>query len=722
MGALFKSQNGSLWTENQYQDMKFKLYKADFTVDSGTAVFYNPDIITPDDPTPDENSIEVPRLLDNPIITLPKKGRVGIDTFTSTSGATSIALPSIISPGRKINAFGKKDNTAVIESLGGRPSQVGVATGGKNYVNGAAEIDTYNIIGQGSGLKVKIDSVEADGAVSTLSIPIDGAGEGYKKGDIVGITTSQSNSKKGRGVEIRIGEIQGTDTLYLTNIQGANASWTNSIGQSLNYRDGSATSGTIGIATHTITSYTANGAPFDGSHFEVEDFEHGMYSTSNKITIKGIQPDTPLVNLSASISATDTQLEVGSAQISKFAFFEGVPVGAANTGYIKLGDEIIGYETVGAQTLESLTRGVDTSVAQPHGQINTVELQKYEISGVSLRRINGIERGINDPFDLDSYHLTFNRSSSSGSLRNIDNSASSGIGSVPQLSFNEQKFVGGDNVHASTNIMFGAVVPTFNLLNPGSNTTSSATIRSISGTSVGGSEESFVDQGFESVQINEYNALTTPRIVASKGNEDRYLTNLPRNKSLTVNLTLSKTASSSLSPILRTDTAFVELINHRLNNPIGIENYAIDGRVDNIANDPHAATYMSTLVELVKPATSLKVLFSAYRDETADIRVLYALNKPDDGGEIRFELFPGYKNLIDTTEDGNGNLVIDSTKNDGRSDVFVPASLDGEFLEYQFTAENLPEFTGYIIKIVMSGTNQARPPKIKDLRTIAVRW
>ena len=31
MGALFRSQNGSLWTENQYQDMKFKLYKANFT-------------------------------------------------------------------------------------------------------------------------------------------------------------------------------------------------------------------------------------------------------------------------------------------------------------------------------------------------------------------------------------------------------------------------------------------------------------------------------------------------------------------------------------------------------------------------------------------------------------------------------------------------------------------------------------------------------------------
>ena len=725
MGTLFKSQNGSIWTENQYQDMKFKLYKADFTADSGTAVFYNPDIITPDDPTPDENSVEVPRLLDNPIITLPKKGRVAISTFTTAPDNTTDPAPAILTVGRKIHAFGKKDNTAVIEGLGGRVGSVGVTTGGKNYSaagpGAGTEVPTYNIIGRGSGLKVHIASVEGDGAISSLSI--DSFGQGYRVGDVVGIVTAQANNERGRGAEIRIIETLGTDTLYLTNIQGTTDSWEASEGQQLRYLDSSAASGSLGVGTHIIqpNGYETNGMPFDGRHFKVQDFEHGMYSTSNRVTIKGIQPDTPLVNLSASISATDTQLEVGTAQTSKFAFFEGVPVGAANTGYIKLGDEIIGYETVGAQTLESLTRGVDNSVAQPHGQVNTVELQKYEISGVSLRRINGVDRGIKNPFDLDSYHLRIQRNDSQGTLRNADFTGIAGIGSMPQLNFNEEKFVGGDNVHASTNIMFGAVVPTFNLLNPGSNTSTSARIRTVSGTSVGGSEESFIDQGFEQVQINEYNELTTPRIVASKGNEDRYLTNLPRNKSLTVNLTLSKTASSSLSPILRTDTAFVELINHRLNNPIGVGNYAVDGRVDNIANDPHAATYMSTLVDLVKPATSLKVLFSAYRDETADIRVLYALDKPDDGGEVRFELFPGYKNLIDTTEDGNGNLVIDSTKNDGRPDVFVPASLDGEFLEYQFTAENLPEFTGYIIKIVMSGTNQARPPKIKDLRTIAVR-
>ena len=38
-----------------------------------------------------------------------------------------------------------------------------------------------------------------------------------------------------------------------------------------------------------------------------------------------------------------------------------------------------------------------------------------------------------------------------------------------------------------------------------------------------------------------------------------------------------------------------------------------------------------------------------------------------------------------------------------------------------FTADNLPEFTGFTIKIVMSGTNQAQPPSIKELRSIAIK-
>ena len=718
MGTLFKSQNGSIWSENQYQDMKFKLYKANFTSNSGTAVFYNPDITLPDDPTPDENSIEVPRLLDNPILTLPKKGRVGITSFKDHDDL----LPTVLSPGRQINAFNKVNSTAVIESVGGRPLSVGIVNGGTNYAT-TSTVTVYNILGEGTGLTLNITSVDSNGSITGITTVDTSSQNGYRVGDIVGIVTADVSGDRGRGAQISITEIVNTDTLYLTNIQDEDASWTNSVNNTLQYRDGSSASGFLGAGTTVITSYTASGAPFDGNHLKIEDFEHGMYSNLNKTKLQGIKPDTPNVKLSASISASETtQISVGST--GSFGFFEGAPVHQNNPGYIKLGDEIIKYNSVGANTLNTLTRGIDGTIAQPHGQVNDVELQKYEIGGVSLRRINNVTRNVeNTDLKLDSYMVTFDRSAT-GSLglnRSTNTNVSNVNAVLPALQFNEQKFAGGGNVHSSTNIMYGAVVPTFNLLNPGSDTDTVASIRTVSGRSVNGTEDPFIDQGYEPVEINEFNQLTSTRIVASKLNEDTYLGNLPRNKSLTVNVTLSKSPSTALSPIIRTDTAFVELINNRLNDPIGAENYAIDGRVDNITNDPHAATYMSTLVELKKPATSLKVLFSAYRDETADIRVLYALQKPDGGEEIRFELFPGYKNLIDTTDDGNTNFVVDSTKNDGRPDVFVPASLDDEFLEYQFTADNLPEFTGYIIKIVMSGKNQARPPKIKDLRTIAVR-
>ena len=59
-------------------------------------------------------------------------------------------------------------------------------------------------------------------------------------------------------------------------------------------------------------------------------------------------------------------------------------------------------------------------------------------------------------------------------------------------------------------------------------------------------------------------------------------------------------------------------------------------------------------------------------------------------------------------------------KRQGRPDAKVPSSVDGEFLEYQFTADNLSEFTGFVIKVVFSGTNEAEAPRVSDLRAIAL--
>jgi hypothetical protein len=98
------------------------------------------------------------------------------------------------------------------------------------------------------------------------------------------------------------------------------------------------------------------------------------------------------------------------------------------------------------------------------------------------------------------------------------------------------------------------------------------------------------------------------------------------------------------------------------------------------------------------------------------------LIRPDSSEILQsFELFPGYNNLtVDNNNDGYLD-VVDPANNSGLPDVFVRSSRENEFLEYEFSANNLGEFTGYTIKIVMSSTNQAYPPIFKDLRSIAIR-
>ena len=76
--------------------------------------------------------------------------------------------------------------------------------------------------------------------------------------------------------------------------------------------------------------------------------------------------------------------------------------------------------------------------------------------------------------------------------------------------------------------------------------------------------------------------------------------------------------------------------------------------------------------------------------------------------------------MIDTDGDGFGNTVINEANNDGRPDKFVPSNRFDEFSEYQFTADELEQFNGFAIKIVMTSTNESVPVKLKDFRAIAL--
>ena len=309
-----------------------------------------------------------------------------------------------------------------------------------------------------------------------------------------------------------------------------------------------------------------------------------------------------------------------------------------------------------------------------------------------------------DPKDLDFYHIKVDMDSD-GEDRNG--------GSLPNRFFSTTKRGGGNRIEASQNIQFETLTPNVQTITP-NGTSIGARVRTISATSVDGSETSFVDQGFESITIDDQNHFETPRMVASKVNENRQLSDLPGNKSMTFEVLLSSD-DPNVSPVIDLDRVSTILTTNRINSPVA--NFASDSRVNQTGNDPCASSYVSNLVLLENPATSIRVQFASYRRNDSDIRVFFKTiteGSTENSLDRDFELFPGFDNL-----DQFGN-VINKSNNNGRPDNNVPAAQSHEFKDYEFTIENISPFTKFQIKIDMVGTNQAQPPLIKDLRAIAL--
>lgn len=688
LGSLFKSQNGTIWTANQYQDLMFKLYKAEFTSFNGTATFFNP--------TLDQSNSYVVKLRENALTVNPRKLNVGIVT-TTVSGAIGI-----LTTGRKVSENGKPYIYGYVERQGGPAGTIGVTTGGFGYSGTITNASTFAITGNGSGLTL---SLTATGTVITAA-SISNAGNGYAIGDVVGITTS-SVSGLGGNAQLTITSVNGLDTLYLTNVQGNSFT----AGNTLTYFDNSGN--VVSMAGTTIRNSTNVGGQNSGLIMGVDHFDHGMYSTGNYVTLNGAQSSVPPVSIVTPLSLTDTSINVAVADTSNFTTYEGVSIGSSNPGYVVVDNEIIQYTSIGNGSLGGLIRGIDSTIPQPHENLS--QLYKYELNGVSLRRIN-TTFNINSLYPTsDGYFVQIGVGTAGG---NTDRSTDNGF---PALAFATQGNVGGSNIFATENIQFDALIPNYNVITPGDQTSVSGSIRTISGTSMGGNESSFIDQGFQNVQLNSLNRLTTTRIVASRVNEINYLSPLvfARSKSFTTNIVMT-TENKNLSPMIFLNEAYTEFRSNRLNNPIS--NFALDPRVNSLILDPTCAVYVSTPVFLEQPARGLKVYISAYRDVSADFRVLYSLIRPNSNGVLQsFELFPGYDNLRDTTGSGFGDTIINPSLNSGLPDRFVRPSNIDEFLEYVYTADNLDLFTGYSIKIVLEGSNQALAPRLSSIRSIAIR-
>ena len=707
-GSLFKSQNGTIWTPSQEQDLKFTLYKAEF-VPSGTVTLYNSSI-----EAGNQNTQPLPT---NPIRTLPRKLIVPI---TGLTGTTVLDLPV----GRKVSTGAANDDedsrvTGIIEARGGAPttgtdasaSTVEIITNGI-YEAGqtASGVEFESVNGIGSNLQADI-AVDGNGVVSLTNVQaVSGQSlTGFKIGEVLRPKQSSAIALalKGTGLTIAIKSIVPTtiDTLFLTDVQGEEFV----SGEDLVHYGAANDTRTVVETTVAKTNGTSivNGDKHNGNVMEVIQHNHGHHGSNNKIKITGVKPDTTATATSNVITATDSQVNiaVGGTDLA-FTRFAGI---ASDRGFALIDDEIVEY-IVGLDILSLETRGVGDSIAVGHDI--GAKIQPYEINGMPLTLVNTVHditsnNTLKDASNIDNYFLELDRGSGTRASGRT------------QYSFTSDKAVGG-SVGISQNHQFSSASAKFNVITPGKGTRASAQFRTVSGTSADGNEVSFLDQGFEPTILNETTFFPTPRMACSKTNEIERLSNLPDNKSLTLKVDMSS-SDINLSPVIDVKNATFILGRNKINNPIGVDNYATDSRSKQLSDDPHGSVFVSKKVTLAQPATSLKVLVAANRQSEADFRVYYRLFTADSSEVSQsYRPFPGYNNMKDIDGDGFGDEVIDIGMSDGRPDAFVKANGKDDFSEYQFSIENLEQFNGFNIKIVMTSTNESVPVRLKDFRAIAL--
>jgi hypothetical protein len=678
LGSLFKSQNGSTWNPSQYEDLKFTLYKAKFTSPTGTANLNNPNLSQGVEQflPIDSNALEITS----------NKVRVGLGT----------TVTSTITLGNSISQLGGTGTGNFVGSAGSAFGTMTLTNTGIGYTGNQTftGVSLTNITGTGSNATANISIQNGVAIAATISV----GGTGYSVGDVVTPTQIGSNTL-GTNMRLSIGDLRGVNELIIDNVQGE---FVTGVGKTLQFTNNSGVTADVNGAGGNVL-ITSTTTVTDGLHAKVNHRNHGMHSTQNIVGIEGVASDVPTTNLTSDYESSSTAtITVNDA--SEFGTFEGVGVGTTTLGYLRIGGELVSYSGTTATTITGITtRGVDGTNIVNHFSGDIVE--KYELAGVSLRRINKnhnlSDATVSNPIGLDFYTIK------------IDNGTASGL---PKLHFTETKSTGLNGIIPTENIPFEIVKPIIENITPtGTNLT--AQIRTVSGKSIDGNQISYRDMGFEGISLDSDNYMSSPRIVASRVNETNLLTTLPNNKSFTLALNFA-TSNQNLSPVVDLDRIGAVFTSNRVNNPI--TNYATDSRTSTVINDPNAFVYASKPVTLELPATSIKVYITGHINLTSDIRAFYAISNDLDE-DLIYNPFPGFNNLLSSGQ------VIDPAKNDGLPDKSLPktdkiayTSSQVVYKDYEFTIDNLPSFKHFSVKLVGSSTNSAQPPRVKDMRVIAL--
>jgi len=479
-----------------------------------------------------------------------------------------------------------------------------------------------------------------------------------------------------------------------------NSTWTPSQTQDMKFsmkraKFDTTAAGLVTLQNQTLPALSLRNNPLEmtdaSTALKINHAGHGMYSTSNNVTIAGVKSGAT-TTLAGAISDTATSITLTSG--TNFDDTSGkYSRDASNVYLIIIDDEIISYSTISGTGITSATRAAKSTTAVSHANGATVEL--YQIHKVPLSDINTTHTAIAN-IQQDSYTVV------TSTTPVVD-----GAGSTSTM--------GGSVVTATENAQYDVSTTNMGLLIP-ARTKIDAGFLVTSGTSPSGSETPFTKSTTSRalpLQDNYY--WSTTNLVASGINETNEMAGT---KSLSIPITLSSDLDL-LSPVIDTQRMSMVAVANQINQidsssdvfPTSTYRAMTEPEGDN-----HSAIYLTKKINLETPATSLRVLFDAAREPDADIKVLFKILRVDDAFDFDEMSFTFFND--DGTVAGSGGPDV-STR---------PSENINEFLEHEYTAgvtddgigSPLEEFVSFQIKIVMRTTNQTEPPKLKNLRVLAL--
>ena len=449
----------------------------------------------------------------------------------------------------------------------------------------------------------------------------------------------------------------------------------------------SSTSGKVVLENKAIPSKKLRNNPIevigtgDRDRIKVFHQSHGMYDGDSNVVISGVEGDKDNGILSVTSNVTGTGATGSYTAVGGTAGGDGEGQTFnitldTNTNISAITINNPGYNFAVGEQITIPQSAVGGSGATTFATITVASIEDT-LGGIPIGKINTTHTAIQS-YDLDSYEINVSLGSHLGGTDNVRG--------------------GGVNVLASENMYFDVVhtlVP--NVIYP--KTSLGSELFKTSTNQPQGTANSYsLANASQTIVLNDNNFMVTSGIVASQINETNEMGSA---KSFKLELDMT-TTSDFVSPVVDVGSIGANTIMNRIDSVSSSSDLATNTNYISSTEpegDNNSAIYCTRVVQLENPATQLKVIFDGFKPAgtaLGEIKTYYKLLKAD--------------NTLPTEE--LGWTEFDTTN--------VPDADSSKFRSYEYDADNLEEFLGFAIKIVMKSKDTTQPCAIRAFRGLAL--